>query len=95
VHLSFRLLQFLPVQRCRTRPLCRPPGLRTTGEKAAASASTAPNADGSCPASAPVKVSKSRIYHLPQGDGSYRRTHAQSCYSTPEAAQAAGFWAPR
>jgi len=50
-----------------------------------------PNADGSCPATAPIKVSKAGIYHLPQGDGSYARTHAQSCFATPGAAQAAGY----
>jgi len=54
-----------------------------------------PNADGSCPAAAPIKVSKAGIYHLPQGDGSYARTHAQSCFATPGAAEAAGYRAPR
>jgi len=54
-----------------------------------------PNADGSCPATVPIKVSKAGIYHLPQGDGSYARTHAQSCFATPRAAQAAGYRAPR
>ena len=50
-----------------------------------------PNADGSCPASAPIKVSRAGIYHLPQGDGSYSRTHARSCFSTAAAAEAAGY----
>jgi len=59
------------------------------------SSSAPPNADGSCPLTAPIKVSKAGIYHLPQGDGSYARTHAQSCFMTPGAAQAAGYRAPR
>ncbi|BBL77537.1 hypothetical protein [Methylomagnum ishizawai] len=49
-----------------------------------------PDASGNCPASAPVKVSSSGIYHLP-GGSFYRRTQAKGCYATPEAAQAAGF----
>jgi len=57
--------------------------------------SAPPNADGSCPATALIKVSKAGIYHLPQGDGSYARTHAQSCFATPGAARAAGYRAPR
>jgi len=54
-----------------------------------------PNADGSCPASAPIKVSQTGIYHLPQGDGRYQRTHARSCFTTAAAAQAAGYRASR
>ena len=49
---------------------------------------------GQCPASAPIKGndgSKGKIYHLPQGDPNYGRTHAEQCFSTPEAAQAAGY----
>jgi len=61
----------------------------------ASSGSAPPNVDGSCPAAAPIKVSKAGIYHLPQGDGSYARTHAQSCFATPGVAQAAGYRAPR
>ena len=52
----------------------------------------APDAAGSCPASAPIKgnVGKERIYHLP-GDASYNRTRAEACFSDAQAAQAAGF----
>jgi hypothetical protein len=53
-----------------------------------------PRADGTCPASAPVKVSHSGIYHLP-GDRFYARTHARACYRSGRAAAAAGFRAPR
>ncbi|GAA4020187.1 hypothetical protein GCM10022631_37270 [Deinococcus rubellus] len=55
------------------------------------SGAATPNADGSCPSSAPIKVSKSGIYHLPTGDGNYNRTHAQQCFSDAAAAQAAGY----
>jgi hypothetical protein len=53
-----------------------------------------PAADGSCPAAAPIKGnvgSRGRIYHLPQGDGNYARTHAEACFSSAAAAQAAGY----
>ena len=66
----------------------------STPNTATSSASFPPNSDGSCPAAAPIKVSKAGIYHMPEGDGSYARTHAQSCFATPAAAQAAGFRAP-
>jgi hypothetical protein len=39
----------------------------------------APRTDGGCPARAPVKISRSGIYHLP-GDRFYARTHARACY---------------
>lgn len=58
-------------------------------------ASTSPNTDGSCPPSAPVKVSQSGIYHLPTGDSNYARTRAVKCFTTAAAAQAAGYRAPR
>jgi hypothetical protein len=54
----------------------------------------APRADGGCPASAPVKVSRAGIYHLP-GDRFYAHTHARACYRSAGAAAAAGFRAPR
>ena len=50
--------------------------------------------DGTCSATAPVKVSQAGIYHLP-GDSSYTRTRAVSCFPTAQDAQAAGFRAPR
>jgi len=53
-----------------------------------------PNADGSCPAAAPIKGNvgnRGKIYHLPQGDGNYARTHAEACFSSATAAQAAGY----
>jgi hypothetical protein len=61
-------------------------------------AGVAPLVGGACPASAPIKgnVSRtSRIYHLPQGDASYARTKAEQCFTTPQAAEAAGFRAAR
>ena len=55
-------------------------------------ATAAPDAAGSCPASEPIKgnVGKECIYHLP-GDAYYSRTHAEACFSSAQAAQAAGF----
>ena len=53
-----------------------------------------PDSAGNCPSSSPIKVSKNGIYHV-QGDPNYERTHAKNCFSTPEAAQAAGFRAPK
>ena len=55
------------------------------------SGAATPNADGSCPTSDPIKVSKAGIYHLPTGDGNYNRTHAQQCFSSAAAAQSAGY----
>ncbi len=53
------------------------------------------NPDGSCPASAPIKVSRSGIYHQPTGDSNYSRTKAQTCFATPQAAEQAGYRAPK
>ena len=53
---------------------------------------------GQCPASAPIKGndgSKGKIYHLPRGDPNYNRIHVEACFSTPQAAQAAGYRAAR
>lgn len=50
-----------------------------------------PNVDGSCPLPSPVKVSKAGIYHLPQGDGNYTRTHAIACFKDAPSAAAAGY----
>lgn len=64
---------------------------KTAQGTATTSGAATPNADGSCPTSAPIKVSKSGIYHLPTGDGNYNRTNAQQCFSSAAAAQAAGY----
>lgn len=52
------------------------------------------NADGSCPATAPIKVGKSGIYHL-ASDPNYAATKAKACFATPQAAEQAGYRAPR
>jgi len=57
-----------------------------------AEAPRAANPDGSCPASAPIKVTKSGLYHLP-GDAYYARSKAQRCVTTEAAAVAAGYQA--
>ncbi|MGY2894346.1 sunset domain-containing protein [Deinococcus sp. UYEF24] len=75
----------------------QPPAAPVTSTPVApsnASGSFPPNPDGSCPAVAPIKGnagSKGKIYHLPQGDGNYTRTHAEACFSSAQAAQAAGY----
>ena len=47
--------------------------------------------DGSCPISHPVKANdNSGIFHVPDGRF-YERTHAERCYTTPEAAAADGY----
>lgn len=49
-----------------------------------------PNADGSCPASHPVKAkTSSGIFHVP-GGANYERTRADRCYVDAEAAEADG-----
>jgi hypothetical protein len=51
-------------------------------------------AEGSCPPSAPVKVSRSGVYHLP-GDPFYNQTKAKHCFTTGGAAEAAGYRASK
>lgn len=53
------------------------------------------NPDGSCPASAPIKVSRSGLYHRPSGDPNYANTKARQCFATPQAAEQAGYRAPK
>jgi len=50
-----------------------------------------PHEDGSCPLSHPIKGNaQSKIFHVP-GGGSYDRTKAERCYSSPGAAETDGF----
>jgi hypothetical protein len=53
-----------------------------------------PDGVGNCPPTAPVKVSRTGIYHV-QSDVSYNRTHAKSCFPTTEDAENAGYRAPK
>ena len=57
-------------------------------------AGVAANPDGSCPETAPVKISKSKIYHVPEGRN-YAKTKAQQCFASAEAAEQAGYRAPK
>jgi hypothetical protein len=50
--------------------------------------------EGSYPASAPIKATKTGIYHLP-GDPYYVRSTTVQCFATPKVAEAAGFRASR
>ena len=61
------------------------------GTPGPAAGSTPPSADGSCPDSAPIKISRAGVFHLPQGDGSYSKTHATACFPDARSAAAAGF----
>ena len=58
------------------------------------SGSVPPNADGSCPPEAPIKGSKSMIYHVPE-NRDYERTHAKACFATTDDALKAGYRAPK
>ncbi|WP_264776793.1 sunset domain-containing protein [Deinococcus aetherius] len=78
-----------------TAPATQAPTVSASQGASQVSGATPPNADGSCPATAPIKVSKSGIYHLPSGDSSYARTKAVNCFASAVAAQAAGYRAPR
>ena len=53
-----------------------------------------PDEAGNCPSSAPIKISKKDIYHVP-GDPNYDRTKAKSCFATTSEAEAARFRAPK
>ena len=56
---------------------------------------TAPDPNGDCPLSHPVKVKlRSGIYHVPDGL-SYERTNADRCYATTDAAEADGYRASK
>jgi hypothetical protein len=50
--------------------------------------------DGACPASHPVKVAASGIYHVP-GGRFYERTRPQRCYVDAAAAEADGYRAAK
>ncbi len=54
-----------------------------------------PLADGTCPATHPIKANdNSGIYHVP-GGRFYERTNAERCYATAEAAAADGYRAAK
>ncbi|WP_412026656.1 hypothetical protein [Deinococcus yunweiensis] len=57
----------------------------------ATSGPVTPQADGSCPQTDPVKVSKAGVYDLPQGDANYGRTKAVACFVDAASAEAAGY----
>ncbi|MFZ1326681.1 MAG: hypothetical protein WAT67_11810 [Candidatus Contendobacter sp.] len=71
-------------------PTAKPAATPTSALGAGAAA----NPDGSCPETAPVKISKSKIYHVPEGRN-YAKTKAQQCFASAEAAEQAGYRAPK
>ncbi|MGB4876371.1 MAG: hypothetical protein WBQ93_13080 [Candidatus Competibacter sp.] len=60
----------------------------------AGAAGVSGNPDGSCPESAPIKGSRSKIYHAPEGRN-YAKTKAKLCFASAEAAEQAGYRAPK
>ena len=82
----------------RSRPVPRP-SVRTPPTAGAVAASaerfTEPAADGTCPATHPVKAKlASGIFHVP-GGGNYDRTNADRCYVDAAAAEADGLRAAK
>ncbi|AZI44117.1 HNH endonuclease [Deinococcus psychrotolerans] len=81
-----------PITHVPTLPTPAPVPISSTAQgSGTATGTTTPNADGSCPTTAPIKVSSAGIYHLPTGDGNYQRTKAKSCFTSASAAQSAGY----
>ena len=82
------------------RPVAVPPGTApasdaTAPPDASRSAAVAPDADGSCPLTHPIKGKLSTgIYHRP-GAFAYDRTRADRCYRDDEAAEADGLRAAK
>ncbi len=70
------------------------PKLAPTTTTSAPVADIPGNPDGSCPAAAPVKVSKSKIYHVPE-ETNYKTTKAKHCFASAQAAEQAGYRAPK
>lgn len=86
-----------PATGSNTPPSAATPAPAAMPVPAATSKSTAGvpgNPDGSCPTSAPVKLSKSRIYHVPE-DPNYKNTKAKRCFENAQAAEQAGYRAPK
>ncbi len=78
-----------------TPTTAREASVDTVGPDGAGNGAWATPVDGECPAGYPVKAkTRSRIYHL-EGMLNYERTHADRCYSSPEAAEADGFRASK
>jgi hypothetical protein len=80
-------------------PIPRPAGTPSAGAAPAPAATvesyTEPGADGTCPATHPVKAKlSSGIYHLP-GGSNYDRTKADRCYLDAAAADADGLRAAK
>lgn len=75
-----------------TPPVVTPPAVGRP--VTAPAAGVVGNPDGSCPESAPVKVSRSKIYHVP-GSQNYQKTKAKHCFESAQAAEQAGYRAPK
>src|SRR3954451_20507985 len=83
---------FPPVPRPSSAATAAPsaPPASTTPVAPAVEPFTDPAADGTCPATHPVKAKlASGIFHVP-GGGNYDRTKPDRCYASAEAAEADG-----
>ena len=69
-------------------------GMPSAGMNAASSLEAPPDASGGCPPEAPVKISGRGIYHTPSSQY-YGRAKARRCFATPQAAEGAGYRAPK
>lgn len=79
------------------RPTATPSPVTTTTTPATSTEITpgaASTPEGSCPSAAPIKGSRSGIYHVP-GSPQYDVTKARQCFPTTQAAEAAGYRAPK
>lgn len=84
----------VPAKPALTSPAATKPTTVAPATSAAVSAGVAGNPDGSCPATSPVKVSRSKIYHVPEGRN-YAKTKAKFCFESAQAAEQAGYRAPK
>ena len=90
----------MPVPVGPKTPPSAPMAAPTVPKPASAATTSAPvadipgNPDGSCPASAPVKISRSKIYHVPE-ERDYGKTKAKHCFASAQAAEQAGYRAPK
>ncbi len=77
-----------------TSPSLTPPTLPAITPNSMPQAGVSGNPDGSCPETAPFKVSKKGIYHAPT-DPNYKNTKAKQCFASGPAAEQAGYRAPK
>ena len=76
-------------------PLAPAPKISDTSSSTTSADNGVEPIDGACPDGYPIKAKKSSsIYHSP-GGRNYERTIPDRCYASAEAAEAAGYRAPK